>query len=167
MFAWAVDHYINICRLQICARDDFIFRFVLFHFARYWCHAPREVILAAADYSTLRDRQHTVQISDSSCIPARLYLKQAYVAGAWVWNMIFFSHKHIAAPFNFVLDTNIMSKGISHFPFAFINIADALSQKQYKVIGCVSHDLANLTAYLGITSEGCSVIHIVVILNAL
>lgn len=77
MFAWAVDHYNNICRLQIlkeCARDDFIFRFVLFHFARYWCHAPREVILAAAEYSTLRDRQHIAHISDSSWKPARLYL---------------------------------------------------------------------------------------------
>lgn len=38
---------------------------------------PREVILAAAEYSTLRDRQHIVQISDSSWIPASLYLKQA------------------------------------------------------------------------------------------
>lgn len=66
MFAWAVDHYNNICRVQVSkerARDDFIFRFVLFHFARYWCHAPREVLLAVAEYSTtLRDRKHTVQI---------------------------------------------------------------------------------------------------------
>lgn len=28
-----------------------------------------------------------------------------------------------------VSNTNVMGKGISHFPFAFINIADALSQK--------------------------------------
>jgi len=36
---------------------------------------PREVILAAAEYSALRDRYHIVQIELE--LPAGLYLKQA------------------------------------------------------------------------------------------